>query len=175
MKNMPRAPRVTVEVTNEVIRDSVQRDSSHCMIAESLKRAHPDARRVAVDLQTIRFTDPKKGLRFTYLTPRTAQVAIVKYDQGLLPDPFSFRLGNGQVTRANTRANGRAQRQLSKKQLEQRQAATKSSVDHLAKARLRPRDGQAASKDNPPDRVGGKPPPVAPGARRAFGLRGLER
>src|SRR5688572_22178065 len=77
----PRAPRVIVNVTQEMIDRSMVKDSSHCMIAETVRAAVPSAQYVAVDIQTIRFSDPKRRLRYTYLTPRIAQVPIVQFDQ----------------------------------------------------------------------------------------------
>lgn len=165
----PRSPRVVMEITNDVIKDAVPRDSSHCMFAEAVKNAYPEASHVSVDLQTIRFTDLKKGFRYTYLTPRVAQVAIVKFDQGSLPEPFSCRLRNGQVTRSG---NKHRSGPLTEKQREQKSAAAKIGREELKKARL------ASQGDNGrvPDRIGGKTPPTTPFARRReFGLRALER
>lgn len=39
----PRAPRVHVQVDTDAIEDATRGDSGHCMIAESLKKAVPDA------------------------------------------------------------------------------------------------------------------------------------
>jgi hypothetical protein len=46
------------------------------MIAEAIKQAVPRATNVSVDLSTVRWTDPEKKLRYTYLTPRAAQIAL---------------------------------------------------------------------------------------------------
>ena len=78
-------------VTADVIEASVRRDSSHCMIAEALKAAYPSATFVSVDLATIRFSDPATGLRYIYLTPRAAQEALIRFDQGEKPEPFRIR------------------------------------------------------------------------------------
>jgi len=161
----PRAPRVSVEITEQVIAESKLRDSSHCMIAEAVRASYPDAQRVAVDLQTIRFTDPKRGLRFTYLTPRVGQIALIQFDQGVHPEPFSMQLRGGQVTRAAQKTLKRSD--LSPKQIQQRVNASK-----LSKARLVP----ARDNESVPDKIGGKTPPTTPFARRrAYGLRALER
>jgi len=76
----PHAPYVTVDVTAEMIHQGKVKDSAYCMISEAVKAAYPDARMVSTDIQTIRFSDPKKGLRFIYLTPRVAQVALFNFD-----------------------------------------------------------------------------------------------
>ena len=97
-----------VEVTEEVIADSIQRDSSHCMIADAVRKAVPTASYVAVDLQTIRFTDKENRRRYVFLTPRKAQELLVKFDQGERPEPFRVRLLNPQVVELAERKPNRA-------------------------------------------------------------------
>lgn len=154
-KRQPAAPWVRIEVTAEIIARSEQRNSSHCMIAEAIKEQHPEFSAISVDLQTIRFTDRKKGQRYTYLTPRRGQVGLVKFDQGIPTEPFSFQLRHGQVTRSGRKPAG-------PKQL----APPETGLRGMPRA------------------VGGAAPPraalphgghiTAPGKRRAYGLRGLE-
>ena len=67
--------------------------SSRRAIAQAVKAAHPGVRRVSVDLQAIQFSDWERGLRFTYLTPRVVQVALLRMDQGEPVKPFAFSLG----------------------------------------------------------------------------------
>lgn len=92
MKKIRTARRV-VSVTEEDIATAVRGSSSHCMIADAIQREHRDVRKVAVDLATIRFTDPATRQRYIYLTPATAQQALLDFDNGENPEPFSFRLG----------------------------------------------------------------------------------
>lgn len=171
----PRAPRVKVNIESDLIRASIKADSSHCMIAEAVRAAYPDARAVSVDIQTIRFTDRAKGLRYTYLTPRIAQVPLIQFDQGIFPEPFSFSLRNGQVTRSNPGRSPKLDRgERTESQVEALKKGRKSLAG-LSKARLvKTRDG-AKDDGTVPDRIGGKTPPVmTPFARRrAFGLRAL--
>lgn len=87
-----RAPHLRVAIDNETIEGSVRRSSSHCMIAEAVRAAAPQFVSVTVDLSTIRFTDKERRLRFVYLTPRVAQVALIDFDRGVKPEPFSFVL-----------------------------------------------------------------------------------
>jgi hypothetical protein len=185
MTRSPRSPRVKIVLTEELIEDSKQRDSSHCMIAEAVKVAHPGASHVSVDLQTIRFTDQAKGLRYTYLTPRAAQVALINFDAGVTPEPLDFMLRGGQVTKSGTRP--RALQPQSEAQLEQRRAAAAKGVE--SKQKLVQRHGAGDDNGgNVSEVVGGKTPPlgkikgktrgeraVAFTKRRAFGLRGLDR
>ncbi len=165
----PKAPTVTLEITEELIADAIPRDSSHCLWAEAVTAAYPDAQRVSVDIQTIRFTDPKRGQRYTYLTPRTAQIALVQFDQGIRPEPHSVQLRRGQVTRMAQKTPKQLTETPTPARIAQRKAAAKKGRDVLAKTTLRVSSGTAV-----PDRVGGKTPPIAAGKRRAFGLRGLE-
>jgi hypothetical protein len=82
-----------VEVTQDLIDHAIQRDSSHCVVADALKANMPNASRVSVDLQTVRYTDTKRGKRYTYLTPPVCQRVLLDFDQGNLIEPFAFRLG----------------------------------------------------------------------------------
>lgn len=113
MKDKPKARRglyrkLAVEIDQENIDRSQQRSSSHCMIADAIKVQHPGVSHVSVDLQTIRFTDPKKGLRFAYLTPPAAQRALVMFDQGFPVEPFSFRVSQPvHVVDAGTKVSSR--------------------------------------------------------------------
>ena len=50
-------PRVNVQVTPDIINVAARRDSGHCMIADALRLAVPEAQSVSVDLATIRWTD----------------------------------------------------------------------------------------------------------------------
>jgi len=146
-----------VEVTRNLIEDAVAADSSHCMIAEAIKIAQPGAVKVSVDIATLRFSDPVKQLRYTYLTPQVAQVALLRFDEGILPDPYRFTLMGAHIT---------AMRK-SRPQTEERREKSRAA---LAKARLVARSGHTL------DRVGGKTPPTMSHARRrGFGVRGLGR
>lgn len=166
-KKIALAPRLTVEVTHEIISQSVQRDSSHCMIADAVRAAFPTATHVSVDLQTIRFSDPDKNLRYTYLTPRSGQIGLVEFDQGIAPVPMRFQLRNGQVTRRNSGRSGAAK---------SRERGTETPRPDLASARLTSRSGTSTHGETIPARIGGRTPPTTPFARRrAFGLRALER
>lgn len=169
----PRGPQVHVKITADVIEESIPRDSRHCMIADAIKQCYPKAAKVSVDLATIRFTDPDKGLRYTFLTPRVAQAHLVKFDQGVKPEPFEFRLRGAQVTRAG---NKRAIKALTPEQQQQRSEAGKKLNEVLKKTRMTKNTDRSVSQ-----RVGGATPPLQPGKddvpfsrRRAFGLRGLE-
>jgi hypothetical protein len=163
-QHRPKAPRVAVQVTREIIDSAEQRDSSHCMIAEAVKAAVPGAAKVSVDLQTIRFTDPQRRLRYVYLTPRQAQLALVAFDQGLHTDPFSMTLRGAQVLKVGDPKAPRPEGKTPPMPEGKRVELVQRQNDH----------------PGVPEVVGGYAPPVAAlsntrygGKRRAFGLRGL--
>lgn len=106
------APQLKITVTAEHIEQAIPKDSSHCMIAEAIKASHPEFRQIAVDLATIRFSDPTAGKRYIYLTPRTAQVALLDFDRARKPDPFEFTVRAAQVVpmRVGTNRNYEAKK-----------------------------------------------------------------
>jgi len=161
---MPAAPRATIQVTQKHIDMATPRNSGHCMIADAVKAAFPRAQSVAVDIQTIRWSDPAKRQRYVYLTPRSAQVALVRWDQGITTEPFSFKLKGAQIIRvakpkASTAGN------------------TESPIPR--RARLHSRHGESSQTDHhasPPEVIGGRAPPrVSYNNRREFGLRAMSR
>lgn len=143
---------MAIPVTEAVISESVRKSSSHCMIADAISANIPGVTKVSVDLQTIRFSDPSKGVRYTYLTPRAAQVALLNFDRGVPPSPFKLKLRAPQITSLRKKDS----RELEHKFGEKRLAAKASDK----------RNGTV------PATVGGNPPPVSKvGRRREFGLR----
>ena len=125
------SPTITVVIDQATIDESVQRDSSHCMIAEAIKAVAPNLRNVQVDLGSIGFTDPKRALRFTYLTPRIAQISLIYFDRGVAPKPFEFTLKTAaKITRS---LSGR-RKPKQPKSTEERRAAVREN-GRLAKQR----------------------------------------
>lgn len=101
------------EVTEKVIDRAVQRDSSHCVVADAIRECKPEATAVAVDLQTIRFSDKKTGKRYTFLTPPACQRTLVAFDQGEEIAPFGFYLGppvHVNTAKIRTQADGKRRR-----------------------------------------------------------------
>jgi hypothetical protein len=84
---------IVLNVTQEDIDKAKPKDSSHCMIADALKRAVPTASRVSVDLATVRYSDAKNGKRYIFLTPQLAQQRLLWFDQADPHlKPFKVRL-----------------------------------------------------------------------------------
>jgi hypothetical protein len=90
-----RPPRQTaVFVTAEAIAAAkAGRINGERIIEEALRAAQPDARNVAVDLGTIRWTDPKTGRRVTFATPIAVRDVLLALVRGDAPEPFQFILG----------------------------------------------------------------------------------
>jgi hypothetical protein len=63
------------------------------IVAEAVRAARPEVRNVAVDLGTIRWTDPKTGRRMTFATPIVVRDALLGLAEGAAPEPFRFILG----------------------------------------------------------------------------------
>jgi hypothetical protein len=155
----PVAPRPRITVTDRHIAEAIRGSSGGCMIADAIKEALPDARSVTVDLQTIRWSDPARRLRYIYLTPAKCMQALVDYDQGKKVEPFNFSVRNAMVTPMN-RNNPNRDRSL-------------DSPPRRAR-RLVPRDSA-----NPGEVtiVGGNAPPISAfssRARRVYGARKLK-
>ena len=91
---------ISIEVTQEHIDASLERNSSHCMTAMAIAAAIPDARHIAVDLQSIRFS--RRGLRYVFLTPHVAQDNIIHFDQGERDKivPFTLRMRPAHIAKA---------------------------------------------------------------------------
>ena len=173
----PRAPRITAKVTKAIIEHAKIRNSTHCMIAMAIKDVRPDLTSVSVDLQTIRASDPKKRLRYSYLTPRDCQIALIEFDQGVVPEEFEFTISGTQahVTRMSHRKQVQTPR-------DREMAAYARKLERKFKVRRAktqepPTRAELVSQGETqlPRRVGGRLPPQSNFAkRRAFGLRMLK-
>ena len=156
-----RAPRGKVDILQEHIDEGIRRNSSYCAIAEAVKLAFPQASKVSVDLQTIRWSDREKGLRYQYLTPPIAQQYLLNFDDGIKCRPFSFNLRGAHTSTAQfiDRSGGKAK-------IKRRHRLGRKRI-------LPPDDGK------PSETFGGSPAPVSKSIAtyRRFGLRAytLER
>jgi len=76
----------------EDYKKAVRNHSARCAVANAIRRAYPEAERIMVDLQTIRFTLGDE--RLSWLTPVLGQSMITYYDAGEWSqlEPFSFFL-----------------------------------------------------------------------------------
>ena len=90
--------RVKIQVTAENIQNACKANTNYCMIAEAIKAQLPGVRNVSVDMMHVRWSDPEKGWRYIYMTPKPAQYALIRYDMGLEIEPFSFQVRTGIAT-----------------------------------------------------------------------------
>lgn len=152
--NKSYAPVLKVNVLAHHIDCAIRLNSNSCMIAEAIKELYPKFSHVAVDLQSIRMTDREKGVRYIYLTPRVAQVALVLFDKGKRMRPISFTLKGAHTVAAYVvnRQKGKPVRERVK----------------LGRRRI-----IANSDRDKPSTIGGKPPPRHPSSSglREFGMR----
>lgn len=161
----PRCPRLSVNVEDRHITTAIPENSGHCMIADAVadefnKRFKRKATAIHVDIQTIRLTDPKRRVRFVYLTPAAAQRAIIRFDHGLKPEAFKMRLGGGQAIQIKRPPQ-------KKGHPNQVQAGRKMGLKHRARLKRMHSRGAEIS--------GGAEPPPSIGLRRAFGLMEMYR
>jgi hypothetical protein len=157
--------RRVIDVPADVIAGAIPEDSGHCMIADAIRIAYPQAKAVSVDLQTIRWSDRKAAERYTFLTPPVAQRALIAFDQGENVEPFRFSVGTA-LHIAPIRAATKAE------------AERTGRSANYGKSTLKP--GPASGKQVGPTVIGGMPPPRAVlshkrGAPRRFGIRAAGR
>jgi hypothetical protein len=93
----------TVAISAETIAAVIAgRVSGERAILEAIGATRPDVRNVAIDLGTIRWTDPKTGRRVTFKTPIVVRDALLGLARGTPPEPLRFTLGRAaRVTRGD--------------------------------------------------------------------------
>lgn len=161
-----RAPKLDIQVGDSHIDQAIPQDSQHCMIADALKEAIPTARRVAVDLATIRYTDPASGRRYIYLTPRPAQLALLDFDHGVRPEPFGVAAYAAQITESQA---AKEKRRAPDNQVAGKARAPRKRAELIPNPHVRNGHGV-------PVKDGGRPLPAGPlargaGANNAGGMR----
>ena len=112
------SPRFEINVTEDDINRAVPRSSRHCMIEYAIAHDVPNASRVIVDIQTIRWTDKARGLRYTFVTPAKVLALMLAWDEGHKPKPYSFRLRGAQITTSRAtvfqKGKGKTQKKIHK-------------------------------------------------------------
>lgn len=82
--------RFNVAVTDADIAKGIPENSSVCAVAQAVARTIPDAVRIKVDAQAIRFTHDET--RYVYLTPQRVYQYIVDFDAGDPLESFGFQI-----------------------------------------------------------------------------------
>jgi len=120
--------RFNFDVTAQDIEKAHVNDSFNCVVAQAIARTIPAARKIEVDLQTIRWSD--ENGRHVFLTPYSVAGYVVAFDAGDELHPFRFMVRDAVPTvqkRAKTEAARAAVKTRSKatrerKRLEDAQA-----------------------------------------------------
>jgi len=164
-----------VSVTQEHIDRAKPKDSGHCMIALAIAEQIPNARRVWVDLQTIRYTLPQKEVRYTYFTPRIAQLMLLAFDHGgevvlgneRIPlQPFACGLGRVVVEHE---ARDTGERKDRKRKIVHKKSKQHSPTQRGGKPLPRGAVGAVARRSSP------HPHALMVGRRREYGLKAMGR
>ena len=91
---------IKAEVTPEIIADAMRKNAACDIICgaicgavkATMTKRKQRIGKIRADLQSIRFTDLDTKARHMCLTPRVCQLAMVRFDQDVPPEPFSVRL-----------------------------------------------------------------------------------
>ena len=111
------------------------------MISQAIKERYPGALFIKSDLQSIRFTDPRRKKRFVYLTPPIAQLALVKYDLGAKIKPFEFRVDSpAQTLPMNSRKPARTEHRRKLEGRVRRRAKKRAKAQGAKRVRLHQRE-----------------------------------
>lgn len=98
---------ITINVTPNDIERAVANNSARCVVAQALIRSIPAAKRVEVDMQTIRWTQDDQ--RLVWITPYSVQDYLIAFDAGDEIKPFTVRLdANRRVTTPLMKSNNAA-------------------------------------------------------------------
>jgi hypothetical protein len=155
------------------------------MIAEALReKLGPEwiGATIIVDLYYAALTHCGRNLRYSYLLPRNAQLALIDFDRGVVPKPFSFELRQAsKITRTKTKKRARGneydrQRYAARRANQASEATTMKALNDPEAPLHGPVMVSRDGPDSPgiPTIVGGQLAPVSNFAKdRRFGLRQL--
>lgn len=123
---VPEAPYIDIEVTQAIIDEAKERNSSSCMIAQALRHAGASSTNVTAESASFNMA----GFRYQYPLPARAAAALIKFDEDKSSvKPFKFRLAAAQgfvrpmKKRLDPKRAGKKRRAKSKT----RQQATRSN------------------------------------------------
>jgi len=146
MSNALSRNRFDIEITDRDIANGIREDSTKCVVAQAIARTIPDAMRIDVDTQSLRFTYFDQ--RLVYLTPPAVAEYVVSFDAGDPIEPFRFHLRNPVRVRRETRTDaGKARHREYNREM-------RAAKDEIAV--------KSIAADRPEaDRKESAPPPVA--------------
>lgn len=79
-----------IRVTDEIIKNSKKESSRHCMVADAIRHAIPEAYSIDVTAETIRFNVAET--RYYFTTPSRVAANIALYDEDRHVPGFAFQL-----------------------------------------------------------------------------------
>ena len=154
-----------IHVTKEDYEAAVPGSSSHCAVEVAIKRMFPEFKFISVDIQSIRWSDPKHDVRHMALTPQPIARNILEFDAVRVPGDISFYLRSVMQTPMLHGRHGEKSFQY---------GTADQSAAKLRKPKVKAtgkRNGKSSHVNGVPTVVGGSLPPRAH-MRRSFGLRG---
>jgi hypothetical protein len=125
MARRKQSPALVVRITEKSYQRAVQSASGGCLIADAIKKDYPHLSGISADMATIRASDKAAGLRYTYLTPGTAQHLLLGFDQGWrAPKEQAFTLKRAvQITPITANKAKTARRQTTRRDLNAKREA----------------------------------------------------
>lgn len=99
-----------IEITKEDCADGVSNNERLCVVATAIARLKPEANRIEVNVNTIRFSVKESGktLRFAYETPTIVRDYIRAFDSGREATPMTFTLRAPQIAEKLPTPKGKA-------------------------------------------------------------------
>jgi hypothetical protein len=119
-----------IEVIQADIDKADPKKSGRCVVATAIARTIPDAHRIEVDVQTVRFT--QNGERYVYVTPYPVSGYVVAFDAGEPIHPFRFRLN--EASRVGMKRQTRTKAGKAVAAAESKVRDRKKKVEKLARA-----------------------------------------
>jgi hypothetical protein len=159
------SPTLSLTISAEQYERAKQSDSGACLIADAIKSQYPNMSSVSVDMATIRCSDRKRGVRFTYLTPPEAQHLLLSFDQGWSNPTESVTIRRAVKINAITRTKGKDGTAATKLRREERRAQLEARVadgDELTTSEKRALT-QLRKPYVPVERPASQPAPVVTG------------
>lgn len=140
---------IKVSVTEADIARAKRNDSYLCVVAQAVARTVPDATKIDVDTQTVRFTSG--GRRFQYLTPYGVQGYVIAFDAGDKIEPFAFQLRNPRITNPKRKTDAGKAIERERNRRQRRAPSRAEGADET------PRETVARAKAEQAEAEGGDP------------------
>lgn len=103
--------RLEVTISQQDCDDGCRGTEHYCVVATAIMRLLPEANRIEVNINTIRFSmkdDKDKTVRYAYPTPPAVKVYIRAFDAGAKAKPMKFTLYRPQTAEKLPTPKGKA-------------------------------------------------------------------